>query len=181
MSRIGVRPITIPSGTTVTQTESILEFQGSKGQLSLTVHPRLAVAVTNESIAVERHSNDRFARSLHGLQRMLIANAVEGVSTGFTKRLEMHGVGYRAQTNGSTLTLTVGFTHPVIIEAPEGITFTVDRTNIISVQGIDKQRVGQVAANIRAVRKPEPYKGKGIRYVGEQVRRKAGKAAKTGK
>lgn len=181
MSRIGNKLIPIPAGTSVSKETNVLTFQGEKGSLSLTIHPKAYVTITDTHVAVSRHGDDRLARSIHGLSQVLVANAVEGVSKGFTKKVEMHGIGYRAEVNGSILTLSVGFTHPVVIHAPAGISFGVEKGTNITISGIDKQLVGQVAANIRAVRKPEPYKGKGIRYQGEIVRRKAGKAAKTGK
>lgn len=181
MSRIGTKLITIPAGTTVTLDENRALFQGDKGNQTLTIHPKASIEISDTAITVGRHGDDRLARSIHGLTRMLVANAVQGVSTGFSKKLEMHGIGYRAESNGTSLTLSVGFTHPVEFKAPDGITFSVEKGTIITVSGIDKQLVGQVAANIRSIRKPEPYKGKGIRYSGEYVRRKAGKAAKTGK
>jgi large subunit ribosomal protein L6 len=181
MSRIGSQLISIPDGVTVEQTDTVLRVTGPKGELHVTVSPRITVEINDGIIAVTRHGNDRIARSLHGLNRMLISNAIIGVSVGFSKKLEMQGIGYRAQSDGTSLTLQVGFTHPVVIPAPEGISFAVEKNALITVSGIDKQLVGQVAANIREVRKPEPYKGKGIRYAGELVRRKAGKAAKAGK
>lgn len=181
MSRIGTRLITIPSGVTTTLEDGHMRVTGPKGELTVVINHRINVSVQDDAISVNRSGNDKMARALHGLTRQLIANAVTGVSQGFTKRLEMHGIGYRAQTDGSQLTLTVGFSHPVIVQAPEGITFNVDKNTNIAVSGIDKERVGQIAAEIRAVKKPEPYKGKGIRYEGEYVRRKAGKAAKAGK
>lgn len=181
MSRIGSREITIPSDVTINFADNTFECQGPKGTLLVKTSPRIDVVINDNKIKLNRHGNDRTARALHGLNRMLIANSLQGVAQGFTKRLEMHGIGYRAQTDGKTLTLNVGFTHPVVITAPEGITFSVEKNTLISVNGIDKQSVGQVAANIRAVRKPEPYKGKGIRYEGELVRKKVGKAAKAGK
>jgi large subunit ribosomal protein L6 len=181
MSRIGSRLISIPDGVTVSQDGQHLEFNGPKGSLSLMVPSRLTITLEDKTIAITRSGNDRIIRSLHGLTRVLVANCVTGVSTGFTKKLEMQGIGYRAQTDGSKLTLHVGFTHPIVITAPSGINFGVEKNTIISITGIDKQSVGQVAANIRSMRKPEPYKGKGIRYEGELVRRKAGKAAKAGK
>lgn len=181
MSRIGKKLIPIPDSTVIAQDANVLVIQGAKGTLSLTIHPKALVTVSDKVIAIGRHGDDRLARSIHGLTQVLVANAVEGVTNGFAKKVEMHGIGYRAESHGSTLTLTVGFTHPVVIEAPDGISFIVEKGNIITISGIDKQLVGQVAANIRSVRKPEPYKGKGIRYQGEIVRRKAGKAAKTGK
>lgn len=181
MSRIGTRLISIPTDVAITETDGRLEVSGPKGKLFVPLHPKISYTISDNTVTVNRNGNDRLARSLHGLSRMLLANAITGVSQGFTKRLEMHGIGYRAQTDGHQVTLNVGFTHPVVISAPEGISFSVEKNTLISVQGIDKQQVGQVAANIRAVKKPEPYKGKGIRYEGEYVRRKAGKAAKAGK
>ncbi len=183
MSRIGSRLISIPEGVTVRMTDGQIICEGPKGTMSLIPHHKADISINTEAntIQVGRHGNDKLARAIHGLTRMLVANLVTGVSTGFTKRLEMHGIGYRAQTDGKQLTLNVGFTHPVVVAAPEGISFGVEKNTLITVGGIDKQKVGQVAAEIRSVKKPEPYKGKGIRYEGEYVRRKAGKAAKTGK
>lgn len=181
MSRIGSRLITIPSDVTATLADGQFRATGPKGEMTVVVNPRINVTIADGTVSISRSGNDNMARALHGLTRQLIANAITGVSTGFTKRLEMHGIGYRAQTDGKQLTLTVGFSHPVVIDAPEGISFSVDRNTIIAVSGIDKQKVGQTAAEIRAIKKPEPYKGKGIRYEGEYVRRKAGKAAKAGK
>lgn len=181
MSRIGTRRITIPDAVTVNLEGTNLQIKGPKGEASVAIHPRVSLEQDSHGLKVKRSANDRIARSLHGLTQVLIQNAVNGVTHGFTKRLELQGIGYRAQTDGRKLTLNVGYTQPVIIEAPEAITFSVEKTTLITVTGIDKQQVGQIAANIRSVRKPEPYKGKGIRYVGELVRRKAGKAAKAGK
>ncbi len=181
MSRIGAKIISIPSSVTVTMTDNVLRAEGTKGANTVTLHPKADVKIEGDTLQVNRHGNDRLARSIHGLTRMLVANAVSGVTDGFTKRLEMVGTGYRAQTDGQTLTLSVGFSHPVEMKAPEGITFAVEKNTLISITGIDKQKVGQTAANIRDIRKPEPYKGKGIRYEGEIIRRKAGKAAKAGK
>ncbi len=181
MSRIGSRIVTIPSGVTATVADGFFTATGSKGEQRVPLSSRMTVVLEGDSIEVKRSGNDKIARSLHGLTRQLIANAVTGVADGFTKRLEMHGIGYRAQTDGKELTLSVGFSHPVVFQAPEGITFAVERNTLISVSGIDKQVVGQIAAEIRATKKPEPYKGKGIRYEGEYVRRKAGKSAKAGK
>jgi large subunit ribosomal protein L6 len=181
MSRIGTKIITIPENMTVNYADNRLECSGPNGTNEVIVHPRITVVIEDNTIKVTRHSNDRIARSLHGLSRVLIANSIEGAAKGFTKRLEMQGIGYRAQTDGKTITLNVGYTHPVTLTAPDGITFSVEKNTLISVSGKDKQSVGQVAANIRKVRKPEPYKGKGIRYEGELVRRKVGKAAKAGK
>ncbi len=181
MSRIGSQLITLPTDVTAHFSDNILTLQGTKGSSTMTIHPKANVLIEDQIIKVGRHGNDRLARSIHGLTRMLIANAAYGVANGFKKQLEMVGTGYRAQTDGKKLTLSVGFSHPVELIAPDGITFSVEKNTIITVSGIDKQQVGQVAANIRSVRKPEPYKGKGIRYEGERIRRKAGKAAKVGK
>ncbi len=181
MSRIGRKPIVIPEGVAVDISNRQVAVSGPKGQLDLTLLPRIEATISADHIAVTRRGNDPEARAFHGLIRQLIANAVTGVCQGFTKRLEMHGIGYRAQTDGQKLTLNVGFTHPVIVEAPSGVTFAVEKNTLITVSGYDKQQVGQAAADVRAIKKPEPYKGKGIRYVGEHVRRKAGKAAKAGK
>ena len=181
MSRIGSKLISIPAGVSVNNADGFVTVTGDKGTLTVPVNSRITVTVDSDTIKVDRSGNDGPARAMHGLTRVLVANAVEGVHKGFTKRLEMHGIGYRAQTDGHQLTLSVGFTHPVVFTAPEGITFAVDKNTLISVSGIDKQKVGQMAAEIRAVKKPEPYKGKGIRYAGELVRRKAGKSAKAGK
>jgi large subunit ribosomal protein L6 len=151
--------------------------KGSKGSLTLTVDPVLSVAVDDGVVTVERENDERASRARHGLTRALLNNMVVGVSEGFTKELNLVGVGYRAALKGKQLELQVGFSHPVVVDMPEGITFEVPEPTKIIVSGIDKQQVGQVAADIRAVRPPEPYKGKGIRYVGEYVVRKAGKAA----
>jgi large subunit ribosomal protein L6 len=168
MSRIGKAPITVPSGVTVTIDGQSISVKGPKGELSRTV----------SDLVVERGADDRDSRSQHGLVRSLIQNMVTGVTEGFQKDLEIVGVGYRAQAKGKGLELSLGFSHPVYVEAPEGITFNVPQPTRIEVHGIDKQLVGQVAANIREWRKPEPYKGKGVRYADEYVRRKAGKAGK---
>ena len=181
MSRIGSKLILIPTDVTATFTDGVFTATGPKGTQTVTVNPRISVEITDGTLEVKRGGNDKMARAFHGLYRQLIANAIEGAHKGFVKRLEMHGIGYRAQTDGSKLNLTVGFSHPVEKTAPEGITFAVEKNTLISVSGIDKQVVGQIAAEIRAIKKPEPYKGKGIRYEGEYVRRKAGKAAKAGK
>jgi large subunit ribosomal protein L6 len=180
MSRIGKLLITIPDGVTVTQEGLRVDVKGPKGQLSAQSLPVVEVAINDGTVQVTRKNDSINARSAHGLVRQLIANMVTGVSTGFEKRLEMKGVGYRAAAEGDKkLTLSVGFSHPVIFNAPEGIAFRVEK-NVIVISGIDKQLVGQIAAQIREVRPPEPYKGKGIMYQGEHVRRKAGKAAKAG-
>ncbi|MBU1087254.1 MAG: 50S ribosomal protein L6 [Candidatus Omnitrophica bacterium] len=176
MSRIGVRPIVIPKDVKVNITKQSVEVQGSKGKLEFPLSLRISVAVENDKIKVSRVGNNKNDRALHGLTRAMIANMVKGVSSGFEKQLEMIGVGYRAQLAGKKLTMQLGFSHPVEYVVPAGITLEVPKPTQITVKGIDKQEVGQAAANIRGFLPPEPYKGKGIRYVGEQVRRKAGKA-----
>jgi large subunit ribosomal protein L6 len=178
MSRIGKQPIAIPDGVTVDVTEGTVAVKGPGGALSQAVDRDMKVTVTDGEIRVERPSDERTHRSLHGLTRSLIANMVEGVTKGYQKTLEIQGVGYRAALKGKDVELQVGFSHPVSFPAPEGIEFEVSAPNRIVVKGIDKQLVGETAARIRRIRKPEPYKGKGIRYEGEYVRKKAGKAAK---
>jgi large subunit ribosomal protein L6 len=180
MSRIGKLPIPVPSGVEVTLDEQVVTVKGPKGTLSHTVAAPITVDRTEEgTIAVQRPNDERESRSLHGLTRTLIANMVQGVTEGYEKRLEIVGVGYRVLSKGPTqLEFQLGYSHPIIFDAPEGITFTVDGPTRLGVQGIDKQLVGEVAANIRKLRKPEPYKGKGVRYAGEVVRRKVGKAGK---
>lgn len=176
MSRVGSTPITVPSGVEVTVTDGVVEVNGPKGDLSQTIDPRITISVDDGVVTLTRSDEERQSRALHGLSRALINNMVIGVTKGYAKELQAVGVGYRAVLRGSTLELQVGFSHPVTIEAPDGIEFEVPEPTRIFVRGIDKQLVGQVAADIRAVRPPEPYKGKGIRYVDEYVRRKAGKA-----
>ena len=176
MSRIGKAPISIPSGVEVKVNGDTVEVKGPKGSLSQTIANTITVAVEDGTVTVERVNDERENRALHGLTRALLFNMVVGVTEGYSKELTAVGVGYRAALKGKNLELQVGFSHPVNIEAPDGITFEVPEQTKIIVIGIDKQVVGQVAANIRAVRPPEPYKGKGIRYVDEYVRRKAGKA-----
>jgi large subunit ribosomal protein L6 len=178
MSRIGREPIAIPDGVNVELEGSRVTVNGPGGALHQEVSPELKVTVDDGTVRVERPSDERHHKALHGLTRTLIANMVEGVTKGFEKRLEIQGVGYRAALRGSDLELQVGYSHPVEFPAPEGISFEVPAPNRIVVRGIDKQLVGETAARIRKVRKPEPYKGKGIRYEGEYVRKKAGKAAK---
>lgn len=175
MSRIGKRPIPIPQGVEVKIDGALVEVRGPKGTLSHEVPPEIEVGVSDGQIWVRRKDESRRAKALHGLNRTLIANMVEGVTKGFEKKLEIVGVGYRAALEGKALKLTLGYSHPVIYPTPEGIEISVDNPTSITVRGIDKQRVGQVAAEIRALRPPEPYKGKGIRYAGEEIRRKAGK------
>jgi large subunit ribosomal protein L6 len=178
MSRIGKQPVAIPDGVKVEVQDATVTVTGPGGSLSQRVSDEMRVAVEGAEVRVERPSDERDHRALHGLTRSLIANMVEGVTKGFEKRLEIHGVGYRAALKGRDLELQVGFSHPVTFPAPEGIVFEVPQPNRLAVKGIDKQLVGEIAARIRRVRKPEPYKGKGIRYEGEYVRKKAGKAAK---
>jgi large subunit ribosomal protein L6 len=176
MSRIGKTPISIPSGVEVKVNGDTVEVKGPKGSLSQTINNTITVAVEDGTVTVDRVNDERENRALHGLTRALLFNMVVGVTEGYSKELTAVGVGYRAALKGKNLELQVGFSHPVNIEAPDGITFEVPEQTKIIVIGIDKQKVGQVAANIRSVRPPEPYKGKGIRYVDEYVRRKAGKA-----
>ncbi|HEV3474809.1 MAG TPA: 50S ribosomal protein L6 [Actinomycetota bacterium] len=178
MSRIGKQPVAIPDGVKVEVRDGTVTVTGPAGTLTQRLNEAMRVAVEGAEVRVERPSDERDHRALHGLTRSLIANMVEGVTKGFEKRLEIHGVGYRAALKGKALELQVGFSHPVTFPAPEGIEFEVPQPNRLVVKGIDKQLVGEIAARIRRVRKPEPYKGKGIRYEGEYVRKKAGKAAK---
>ena len=178
MSRIGKAPVPVPAGVEVNIQGSTISVKGPKGELSRTLSDKVTVTAEDGQLVVTRAADDRESRALHGLSRSLINNMVIGVSEGFRKELDIVGVGYRAAAKGADLELALGFSHPVVITAPEGITFAVPAPNRIEVHGIDKQLVGQVAADIRAWRKPEPYKGKGVRYVGEHVRRKAGKTGK---
>jgi len=178
VSRIGRAPIKIPAGVEVTLNGSLIEVKGPKGQLSKELHPEMNVQVLDGSIVVTRPSDEKEHRSLHGLTRALIANMVKGVTEGFSRNLEIVGVGYRAAKQGNKLVLTVGYSHPVEMEPAPGIEIEVPAPTKITVKGIDKELVGQTAANIRDVRRPEPYLGKGIRYEGEKVRRKAGKTGK---
>jgi large subunit ribosomal protein L6 len=178
MSRIGKLPVPIPDGVDVTLSDRTLTATGPKGTLTQELHPDITVTIADGTVVVTRPDDEREHRALHGLFRSLIANMVVGVSQGYQRRLEIVGVGYRAAARGNDgLTIQVGYSHPVEVDAPEGITFEVPAPTRITINGADKQLVGQVAANIRAIRKPEPYKGKGIRYEGEQIRRKSGKAA----
>lgn len=179
MSRIGVKPIPVPAAVKVeVGTGNAVSVKGPKGQLSATFAPMLSITQEGEILTVERPNDDREVKALHGLTRSLLNNMVVGVTTGFTKVLEIQGVGYRAAMEGKNLVLNVGYSHPVKLTPPDGITFAVEGTNRVSVSGIDKQVVGEEAARIRGTRPPEPYKGKGIRYQGEYVRRKAGKTGK---
>ena len=182
MSRIGNAPIEIPAGVTVTLgEENLVTVKGPKGELSRHIHPEMKVTVEGNIVKVERPSDDKTHRSLHGLSRTLIHNMVLGVTEGFSKSLEINGVGYRAQKQGKNLNLSLGFSHPVIVEPPKGIEFDVPSANAITVKGIDKEVVGQIAAEIRGFREPGACKGKGIKYAGEHIRRKEGKAGAKGK
>ena len=179
MSRIGKNPIAIPAGVTIALADRAISVKGTKGSLNRVLPGAITVREDGGTLLVERPDDERMSRALHGLTRSLVANMVTGVATGFTKELEIQGVGYRASApSPKRLELALGFSHPVFVDAPEGIDFEVPTPTRIIVKGIDKELVGQVAANIRKIRKPEPYKGKGVRYQGEVVRRKAGKAAK---
>ncbi len=178
MSRIGKSPIPVPTGVDVAVDGALVKVKGPKGTLERTLDDRITVTVNDGIVTLVRVDDERASRALHGLSRALVANMVTGVSEGYRKELQAVGVGYRANLQGRKLELQVGFSHPVVIEAPAGIDFEVPEPTKIVVSGIDKELVGQTAANIRRVRPPEPYKGKGIRYVDEHVRRKAGKAGK---
>jgi large subunit ribosomal protein L6 len=177
MSRIGKRPIEIPDGVTVNIGDGVVSVNGPRGELTQAVSPAMRIEQDNGTLTVERPTDRGEHRSLHGLTRSLIANMVEGVTNGYEKRLQIQGVGYRARLQGKALELAVGYSHPVSIPAPDGIEFDVPQPTEVVVRGIDKQLVGEVAAQIRKQRPPEPYKGKGIRYAGEYVRRKVGKRA----
>jgi large subunit ribosomal protein L6 len=181
MSRIGRMPITIPSGVTVKMEDNVVTVKGPKGELTRTLHPDMIIKMEDSTIVVERPSENKQHRSLHGLTRTLISNMVIGVTEGYQKTLEIAGVGYRAAKAGKNLNLTLGFSHPVVVEPPAGITLDVPAPNKIIVSGINKETVGAIAANIRSFREPEPYKGKGIKYEGEHIRRKIGKAGGKGK
>ena len=179
MSRIGRLPVVVPSGVDITIEGQDVAVKGPKGALSLTISEPITIARSDDgTLSIARPDDERVSKSLHGLTRTLVANMVTGVTQGFERKLEIVGVGYRVQAKGSDLEFALGFSHPVVVKAPEGISFAVESPTKFSVTGIDKQQVGQVAANIRKLRKPEPYKGKGIRYAGERVLRKAGKSAK---
>jgi large subunit ribosomal protein L6 len=177
MSRIGKKPIEIPDGVTVNVGNGVVSVKGPRGELSQAVSPAMRIEQSNGTLTVERPSDRGQHRSLHGLTRSLIANMVEGVTNGYEKRLQIQGVGYRARLQGKALELAVGYSHPVSIPPPDGIEFDVPQPTEVVVRGIDKQLVGEIAAQVRKQRPPEPYKGKGIRYVGEHVRRKVGKRA----
>lgn len=178
MSRIGRLPIDIPTGVDVKIDGAAVTVKGPKGELSLTVASPIEVKIEENQVLVTRPDDERNSRSLHGLTRTLINNNIVGVTQGYSKQLEIVGTGYRVAQKGAAIEFALGFSHPVLIEAPAGITFAVEGNNKVTVTGIDKQLVGETAANVRKIKKPEPYKGKGIRYAGEVVRRKAGKAGK---
>ncbi|MGO1393483.1 50S ribosomal protein L6 [Agrococcus casei] len=178
MSRIGRLPISIPSGVEIKVEGDSVTVKGPKGELQQRIAAPIEVSVEEGQVQVTRPDDERESRSLHGLTRTLIANDIVGVTEGYSKSLEVVGTGYRVQAKGTGLEFALGFSHPVSVEAPEGISFAVEGNNKITVNGISKQAVGEVAANLRKLRKPEPYKGKGVRYAGEQIRRKAGKAGK---
>lgn len=178
MSRIGKLPIPVPAGVEVKIDGSVVSVKGPKGSLSHTVAAPITVALEENTVVVTRPDDERNSRSLHGLTRTLISNLVTGVTTGYSKGIEIVGTGYRVTAKGSDIEFALGYSHPIYVKAPAGITFTVEGNTKLTVSGIDKQQVGEVAANLRKLRKPEPYKGKGVRYAGEVVRRKAGKAGK---
>ncbi|MGB2811486.1 MAG: 50S ribosomal protein L6 [Mycobacterium sp.] len=179
MSRIGKQPVPIPAGVDVVIDGQSVSVKGPKGTLELAVAEPITVARGDDgTILISRPDDERRSRSLHGLSRTLVANLVTGVTEGYTTKMEIFGVGYRVQQKGSNLEFALGYSHPVLIEAPEGITFAVESPTKFSVTGIDKQKVGQISSNIRRLRRPDPYKGKGVRYEGEQIRRKVGKTGK---
>ena len=176
MSRIGRKPVPVPNGVTVTVNGPAITVKGPKGELSRKLHPDMQVKVENGTVTVDRPSDEDRHRALHGLTRSLIANMVEGVTQGYKKQLEITGVGYKAEVKPFGLQLALGYSHPVEYRAPAGIKLSAPQPIVVVIEGADKEKVGRVAAEIRALRKPEPYKGKGVRYQGEQIRRKAGKA-----
>jgi large subunit ribosomal protein L6 len=181
MSRIGRKPVPLPKGVTALIDGQRITVKGPKGEIGRTIHPELAMALEDATVVVRRPSDESWHKALHGLTRTLIANMVDGVTKGFAKTLEIQGVGYKAEPKPFGVQLVVGFSHPVPYHAPHGIKISVENNVLVKVEGVDKELVGQVAAEIRAIRPPEPYKGKGVRYVGEQVRRKAGKTAQAAK
>ncbi len=182
MSRIGRMPVVVPQGVQVELNGSYVRVKGPKGVMERTFSPRISIAMEEGAVVVKRSSDEATYRALHGTTRAVINNMITGVSSGFVKTLEIDGVGYRAEMNGTNLVLYVGYSHPVVVEPPEGIAFEVDtKTRQVKVMGHDKEQVGQISANIREIRPPEPYKGKGIHYLGEKIRRKAGKSGKAKK
>jgi large subunit ribosomal protein L6 len=179
MSRIGKIPVTVPGGVDVSIDGQDITVKGPKGSLALTISEPIAIAKNDDgTLSVTRPDDERRSRALHGLSRTLVQNLITGVTDGYTTKMEIHGVGYRVALKGKDLEFALGYSHPVPIEAPEGITFAVESPTRFSVSGIDKQKVGQISANIRRLRRPDPYKGKGVRYEGEQIRRKVGKTGK---
>ncbi len=178
MSRIGKRPIPVPAKVSIAIDGQDIQVKGPRGELSRTLPSGVVVVQDGDTVLVNRKDDSRIARERHGLCRTLVANMVEGVSNGYQKRLEIQGIGYRAQVQGRTLNLSLGYSHPVVFDPPAGIEFVVENNTNVIISGIDKELVGDIAASIRASRPPEPYKGKGVRYAGEQVRRKAGKSGK---
>ena len=178
MSRIGRLPIPVPSGVDVAIEGRTVTVKGPKGSLAHTVAEPITVEQQDGTLVVQRPNDERVSKALHGLSRTLVANMIDGVTKGYSKTLEIVGTGYRVTAKGAALEFALGFSHPVVVEPPEGITFKVERPTLFTVEGIDKQKVGEIAAGIRKIRPPEPYKGKGVRYQGENVRRKAGKAGK---
>ncbi len=178
MSRIGRLPVAIPSGVEINVEGQTVKVKGPKGELAHTVAQPITVEKNDDQVEVSRPNDERESRSLHGLTRSLINNMVLGVTEGYVKKLEIHGTGYRVQNKGGSLEFALGYSHSITVEPPQGITFTVENPTRFQVEGIDKQLVGEVAANIRKLRKPDPYKGKGVRYAGEHIRRKVGKAGK---
>ncbi|MDT2009606.1 50S ribosomal protein L6 [Rhodococcus opacus] len=179
MSRIGKIPVTVPGGVDVSIDGQAVTVKGPKGTLALTISEPIAIAKNDDgTLSVTRPDDERRSRALHGLSRTLVQNLITGVTDGYTTKMEIHGVGYRVALKGKDLEFALGYSHPVPIEAPEGITFAVESPTKFSVSGIDKQKVGQISANIRRLRRPDPYKGKGVRYEGEQIRRKVGKTGK---
>ena len=181
MSRIGRQPITLPKGVNVSLVSGLVTVKGAKGELKVPVTTELSIKEEGGSLVVSRPSDSRTHRALHGLTRTLVANAVQGVSDGYQRNLELHGVGFRAKLTGKALEMTIGYSHPVIVDPPAGITFVVPEQTRIQIVGIDKQLVGQVAANVRKMRVPDAYHGKGVRYEGEQITLKPGKSAAGGK
>ena len=175
MSRVGNKPITVPENTKLTMQDRVLTVQGAKGTLSRSIHPAVELDIDNGTINVRTVKDDQNSRALQGLTRSLVNNMVVGVTTGFERVLEINGIGYRAEMKGKTLVLNLGYSHPINFDLPEGISATVDRNNVIKLSGIEKEKLGQTAATIRQFRPPEPYKGKGIKFAGEYIRRKAGK------
>ena len=178
MSRIGRKSIPVPAGVDVAIEGSFVKVKGPKGELTHTLAEPITITKNDGELLVERPDDERKSRALHGLSRTLVSNMVIGVTEGYKKSLEINGTGYRVQLKGQDLEFALGFSHPVLVKAPAGITFSVEKPTLFHIEGIDKQQVGEIAANIRKIRPPEPYKGKGVKYVGEHIRRKAGKAGR---